>query len=165
MAGEHRQVVILYSDAPRGQCRWCGQPITKPDETVDRRRRWHAECLEVYQLSWPAYARGKLWRRDQGVCAECGTQCRHAGDMPYKGFVNTYGQQIGKPAEDQRPGWHVDHIVELIDGGTHTLDNMQTLCIPCHNLKTADHAGERARVRREEKDGWAGDLFDALKGE
>lgn len=66
---------------------------------------------------------------------------------------------------DTRPGWQNDHIVELVDGGTHTLDNMQTLCIPCHNKKSAKNAGERARVRRHEKDGWTGDLFDASKGE
>jgi 5-methylcytosine-specific restriction protein A len=33
-------------------------------------------------------------------------------------------------------GVHVDHIVALINGGTETPENRQTLCKPCHDEKT-----------------------------
>lgn len=36
---------------------------------------------------------------------------------------------------------HVDHIVALKDGGTHSMDNLQGLCASCHNRKTATEDG------------------------
>lgn len=36
---------------------------------------------------------------------------------------------------------HVDHITPLVNGGTHDRDNLQPLCVACHNRKTkADNA-------------------------
>lgn len=31
----------------------------------------------------------------------------------------------------------VDHIISVLDGGSHSLDNLQTLCLECHKGKTA----------------------------
>lgn len=31
---------------------------------------------------------------------------------------------------------NVDHIIALVNGGTDTDDNLQLLCIPCHDDKT-----------------------------
>lgn len=54
--------------------------------------------------------------------------------------------------------WHADHIIPLwsVDrfrpwqeiARFWSLDNLQTLCTPCHKAKTAREAGERADVRR-----------------
>lgn len=44
----------------------------------------------------------------------------------------------------QVPGEIVDHKIEIKDGGCATcLDNLQTLCQPCHNTKTAQAARSR----------------------
>lgn len=41
---------------------------------------------------------------------------------------------------------HIDHIVELADGGTNADDNLQPLCdVPCHKAKTDAQAKARAR--------------------
>lgn len=41
---------------------------------------------------------------------------------------------------------HVDHIVELADGGTNDDANLQLLCDePCHKEKTAQEAARRTR--------------------
>lgn len=34
----------------------------------------------------------------------------------------------------------MDHIVRLADGGTDALTNLQTLCSPCHAVKTREEA-------------------------
>lgn len=35
--------------------------------------------------------------------------------------------------------WHADHIVPVAEGGGECgIDNIQTLCVPCHNEKTAE---------------------------
>lgn len=41
----------------------------------------------------------------------------------------------------------VDHIVEIKDGGSKlSLDNLQSMCLPCHNLKTAETKARREGV-------------------
>jgi len=60
--------------------------------------------------------RAEALRRDQNACAIC-----------------------GQPANE------VDHIIELNEGGSNTLDNLQTLCQPHHSQKTAKYNSQRAR--------------------
>ena len=48
--------------------------------------------------------------------------------------------------------WDMDHRVEVVHGGAglpaeKQLDNLQTLCIVCHKIKTARLAAMRARLR------------------
>lgn len=40
--------------------------------------------------------------------------------------------------------WEADHIVPLVEGGGFLLDNLQTLCVPCHTGDTARLAARRA---------------------
>ena len=42
--------------------------------------------------------------------------------------------------------WEMDHILPVIEGGGGcAMDNLRTLCIPCHHTETAMLAGRRAR--------------------
>ena len=66
-------------------------------------------------------ARRHVWLRDRGKCNGCGKQCT-------------------------RRGWDLDHIKPLmeqkgikankLDWSYYELNNMQTLCRPCHKKKT-----------------------------
>lgn len=47
----------------------------------------------------------------------------------------------------------VDHIVALVNGGTDTPDNRQSLCRECHHDKTAEDLGHK-RKPRIGVDGW-----------
>ena len=38
-----------------------------------------------------------------------------------------------------------DHIITLIDGGEDNTSNTQTLCKPCHNLKTNSERQQRIK--------------------
>lgn len=51
-----------------------------------------------------------------------------------------------------RKAEHVDHIVPLHQGGTDSLPNLQGLCIPCHEAKTAQDAGRQ--LKSYGGDGW-----------
>lgn len=42
----------------------------------------------------------------------------------------------------------VDHITEVSDGGTDSLDNAQSSCAKCHARKTAQHAARKANRNR-----------------
>lgn len=60
----------------------------------------------------------KIFKRDQGVCALC-----HA----------------------KTGNWEADHILEWAEGGKTELENLQTLCVPCHKRKTAEYAARRSK--------------------
>ncbi|WP_442920695.1 HNH endonuclease [Massilia sp. DD77] len=65
--------------------------------------------------------RERIRARDCGLCQECKRQGRTT---------------LGHP---------VDHIVPLWNGGSDDDSNKETLCVPCHDAKTAREARQRAR--------------------
>lgn len=42
-----------------------------------------------------------------------------------------------------------DHIVALVNGGSHREFNLQLLCVPCHEIKTGADVAEKSRVYRK----------------
>jgi 5-methylcytosine-specific restriction endonuclease McrA len=147
----HRRPEIRYSEAPWGTCRWCGRSIVheagEQRGLPNRRRRWHPACVDVYNASDPREARRRIRRRDRGHCAECGLDTyalrrRIRGRGSHRKL-----RELGfKPRKSL---WELDHILPLVDGGSHDLENLQTLCTPCHQRKTSREANER-RERRSD---------------
>jgi 5-methylcytosine-specific restriction endonuclease McrA len=151
---EHRRPEIRFSDAEQGTCRWCGEAILHSDGekagTINRRRRWHPECVEIYNASDPREARRRIRRRDRGICAECRVDTyavRREIKKIGRGRTRELRSRGYKPRQSL---WELDHIVPLIDGGTHDDENLQTLCTPCHTRKTAAEARARAERARAE---------------
>jgi len=149
----HRRPEIRFSDAPRGTCRWCGDDILRLDGEkqgeVNLQRRWHPSCVDIYNATDPREARRRVRKRDRGRCAECKLDTN-----ALRRKIRAMGR--GRTQELRRLGfkprkslWELDHIVPLVDGGSHDLDNLQTLCTPCHIKKTAEEARLRAARARE----------------
>lgn len=70
-----------------------------------------------YDATWAKFS--KWYRREHPLCVIC----------ERKGYTT--------PAE------HVDHIVPLEHGGEkYDEDNLQSLCVACHNAKTARERGQ-----------------------
>lgn len=117
--------------------------------------------------------RRKVFARDDGICAECGadTKEREAaferdraelrrrlregyGGITLSGtreaieiLAKEHGikwQGFGMPAI----AWEADHILALAEGGEDTIDNAQTLCVPCHLVKTVEHHQRSGKMRR-----------------
>lgn len=121
-------------------CRWCGKECPSKQRTFCSGKRAtfdratgavkdggtgcvHEHCMR----SQPGYARRLVYARDRGVCALCGVQCDGAG----------------------QPFWQADHIVPVVEGGGACgLENLRTLCEPCHKAETAALARRRAEARR-----------------
>lgn len=58
------------------------------------------------------------------------------------------GWSLNKPS-----AWEADHILPVVEGGGEcTLDNLRTLCHPCHKKETKALAERRAAARRAEQD-------------
>jgi hypothetical protein len=124
-----------FDTAPEGTCRWCGESTGMTLKGKPSKSRWHPKCLLDYKLLfWATTTRRAVWKRDNGVCKECGTQCSRKG----------------------KPKWHMDHILPLIEANGNInywrLENLQTLCVICHKKKTANEASERATVRKTLKE-------------
>jgi len=69
-----------------------------------------------------AYVRSRVLKRDDMTCNGCGFQA------------------------DLMSQVEVDHILPIAKGGQTELDNLHTLCVPCHRLKTRRQVSRRARV-------------------
>jgi len=144
----HRRPEIRFSDAPQGVCRWCGEEILfetgDKKGSVNRRRRWHQACVDIYNASDPQEARRRIRKRDRGRCADCGVdtyKVRRELRKIGRGRNRAMRERGYKPRQSF---WELDHIVPLIDGGSHDDENLQTLCTPCHAAKTAGEARVRA---------------------
>jgi len=79
-----------------------------------------------YGAGWEKL-RQLTFARDNGLCQEC--------------------QRMGIIHAPAGPDRICDHIVPKFEGGTDALSNLQTLCRPCSDRKTADEA-RRARFVR-----------------
>ncbi len=130
-------------------CRWCKGPVEPP-----RRTFCSENCVHEYSLrSNGQYLRAHVYMRDKGICALCGRdttalrkelsalsweerkkRCEELGIPESRGFCDSL--------------WDADHIKPVCEGGGQSgLDNIQTVCLPCHYAKSTQD-GERRRRKR-----------------
>jgi 5-methylcytosine-specific restriction endonuclease McrA len=153
-------------DAGRPLCRECGGPVRAP-----RRTFCSEKCVETLTIrTSPSAARESVFERDFGVCAACGVRTQQLRDR-LRRFrrrrptpeVVAQARELARGFEtaidvlDERPNvvfrrslWEADHVVSVVEGGGGCgLDNLRTLCIPCHRAATAELAGRRAHRRKK----------------
>ncbi len=132
----------------RPLCRWCRLEIL-----ASRRRTFCSEyCVHQWRLrSDPGYLRDQVFARDHGVCALCSTNTTQA----YAALKRSRGQNRAeslamwglKSVQARRSLWDADHILPVAEGGGQCdLDNLRTLCLPCHREVTAEL---RLRLKRQ----------------
>ena len=127
---------------PNGRplCRWCRLEIL-----ARRRRSFCSEyCVHQWRLrSDPGYLRDQVFARDSGLCALCGTDTV----LAYKELKRSRGRLRAEALamwglgsiEARRSLWDADHILPVAEGGGQCdMDNLRTLCLPCHREVTAD---------------------------
>lgn len=163
-----------YWDADPGVCRGCGKEfLTKAGERA-KNRRWCADCAEAWRVAAQSdVARAAVFRRDLGVCHDCGEDCTRycqAGvPKPYMVQINRERaldwceRMLGSVRHAKQKlysidlgAWHVDHAMplHLIDREKPdawrewTLPNLRTRCHTCHELKTTHEAKMRGKIRR-----------------
>ena len=124
----------------RPLCRWCQLEIAA------RRRRTFcsAYCVHQWRLrSDPGYLREQVFMRDRGVCALCATDtvAAQAALKRSRGRVRAEALEMWglRSVGVRRSLWDADHVVPVAEGGGQCdLDNLRTLCLPCHREVTAD---------------------------
>lgn len=121
----------------RNLCRWCNLEVPKGRVTFCS--DW---CVEEWRLrSNPGYLREKVFDRDHGVCAACGTDCHaafhHLKKLRGAARARAWTEWGIKPSS-RRTLWDADHIVPVVEGGGECdLSNIRTLCLKCHRAATA----------------------------
>jgi 5-methylcytosine-specific restriction endonuclease McrA len=138
-------------------CRYCGGAVPPPgrDWCSDRCRE---RALHEFSLAHdPAYQRRAVWKRDRGVCARCGRDTLALrrrlqgaqGAQQEALYAHLLHEGYDRHRLDRLLLWEMDHVVAVIEGGGGTgLENLQTLCIPCHKRKTAALLRQRRAGRQ-----------------
>jgi len=147
-------------EAPKGQCRGCGSVVPAG------RRTWCSDaCVaeNLVKLS-PGEARAQVFKRDAGVCSQCGFDTEQAkrifdrlsgkdGFAVYQNrdvllFLLNHWRPRKLPYSSTSDVlrlphlWEADHIVPVVEGGgSCSLDGLRTLCVRCH------YARPKARKR------------------
>ena len=158
---------------PKGHCRWCGAMVSGR-----RRTWCSDACVQAYLFEGSSsLARRAVWQRDHGGCALCGvdtmaleTRLRrwdralwhqredraqhwfrimdHAEHFIAPLVARGYKIQIDGNRLRWRALWEADHLVPVVEGGPTTMENLRTLCRPCHLAETAKLTARRAEARR-----------------
>lgn len=144
---------ISPSELPRGPnglrlCRWCQLEIL-----AKRRRTFCSDyCVHQWRLrSDPGYLRDQVFLRDKGVCALCKTSTVQALKTLRSSRGARRTELLGmwglRSVRSRRSLWDADHIQPVAEGGGQCdLDNLRTLCLPCHREVSA-----QLRVRLKAK--------------
>ncbi len=156
MSTQRRTAGVYSSPAPKGPngerlCYNCHGPMPKDKRKVN----CTPKCAQEWRAKTsPSYMRHLIFKRDKGICAKCGTDtvdlqrqfnsirvgrqlgAHPRGDEDRDRFLKAHGIPWGRVGSDW---WDADHITPVIEGGGECgLDNLRTLCIPCHQEATRD---------------------------
>ncbi|WP_366523444.1 HNH endonuclease [uncultured Microbulbifer sp.] len=108
-----------------------------------RAKRYCARCRQAHSGSCPQANNGwGRWQKQNGTSAERGYDYKWRKQVRPLVIKRDKGLcQICLPAGVVTIGTHVDHIKPKSQGGTNELSNLQLLCKPCHQRKTAQEGG------------------------
>ena len=101
-------------------------------------------CVHQFRLrSDPGYLREHVFARDRGICSLCATDtlAAYADLKRTRGAKRTSELEVWGLASvhARRTLWDADHILPVAEGGGECdLDNLRTLCLPCHREVTAE---------------------------
>lgn len=125
-------------------CRGCGGDIPP------KRQTWcSGECSRKYN---PMFVISEVRKRDKDVCCFCDFDLKKAEADWWKSKPDYLksGWNLFQRWQDSKPKMNYDHITPFSEGGMTVLENMRTLCEPCHKKRTKDWHKERRLSRSQQ---------------
>ena len=133
-----------------GVCASCGLDTDRLRRVVIRLARWIA--IRIRRDGRHDELRADLLCRCRAEGAQWLRACYVGAYVPYKmerlieaWLLHRFGWSMRQAWDSRRSYWQADHIVPLVEGGGFLLDNLRTLCVPCHSGETAALAARQAR--------------------
>lgn len=110
----------------------CGQPVGKG------RSSWCSDaCVQQYKvLAFGTLCREAVYERDGGHCQICLAPVQLYTPKTHIRW-RLHGQPIAHASQVDLPVAEIDHILPIVEGGEHRLENLRTLCRTCHLSQTA----------------------------
>jgi hypothetical protein len=159
------------AEVPQGRRTFCGDKCVNDWQVAAGQYRWHVEARDHGLCAGCGLDTEKLERVITGfrrlVHAECEAARSCYGDgsiLPDLGSQRWGGSPMHQhrqallsalgfpPLDPVRSLWDADHITPLAEGGSNHIDNLRTLCVPCHQAETKALRARMAANRRAAKE-------------
>lgn len=139
---------------PNGEklCRWCRKEVQPPKRTF-----CGPECVHEWRLrSSTSYLRQCVRERDKEICAACGLDCKALRIELRKLKKTDPAAWLAKCEEYSIPKhrrnkslFDAEHVIPVCEGGGESgLQNLISLCLPCHRISTNALLARRREQRK-----------------
>lgn len=131
----------------KGVCVMCNVDTIKAQKRIKGFHWGHFSIPEINSAhrrfspgGWNSPFDSDRFKRAQSIRSKFGKRYAEAAKKRAEKYF-----QIGFPKTLARDWWEVDHIIPHSEGGEYILENLRTLCIPCHKSRTKKWHKERKK--------------------
>lgn len=127
-----------------GKC-WCGKPKSQFEKHMRKYCCNKHSSIWYYSIRsfWDSFRLERI-RIDKFTCVECGFSTRTT-DL----ILNDEDEPRVRGSDSE---FQVDHIIAIVNGGDcFDIENVRTLCVNCHKVKTANDIRKKFVRKKAEK--------------
>jgi 5-methylcytosine-specific restriction enzyme A len=141
---DHFRATIF--DRDHGICAVCGLDAHALDVARITGQLYYAERIEVERDPREGW---RKWTPRVEVVVVKGVELPRPSEYWRALHARALSWRAANRVPLDQPAWQVDHSVPVADGGDwFCMNNLASMCVPCHRLKTKEENRRRAALRR-----------------